>query len=251
MEISKVDAGQGWQWIVEGFALFRKNPPIWITLFVIYFLIVIVVSIIPVVGPLVMTLLAPVFTAGFMLACRDLEAGEDLELGYLIAGFKHNTSQLVTVGGLYLVGSITILGLMMMAGGGSILGAVALGEMQGTQPNEVMVGAMGGMLIGLLVALALLVPLLMAYCFAPVLVVLRNVTAMDAMKLSFFACLRNMWPFLIFGVIAFVLMMLAMIPFGLGMLVLVPVLNAAIYVGYKAIFPAEVEPEIELPTLPA
>jgi hypothetical protein len=35
------------------------------------------------------------------------------------------------------------------------------------------------------------------------------------------------------------------------MLVLVPVLNAAIYVGYKAIFPAEVEPEIELPTLPA
>ena len=250
MEIRKVDAGQGWQWIAGGFALFRKNPPIWITLFVIYFLIVIVVSIIPVVGPLVMTLLAPVFTAGFMLACRGVEAGEELELGYLVAGFKRNTGQLVTVGGLYLVGSIIILGLMMMSGGGAILGSAALGQMQGIDPNEAMVGAMGGMLIALLVALALLIPLLMAYWFAPALVVLRNMTAMEAMKLSFVGCLRNIWPFLVFGVIAFVLTMIAMIPFGLGMLVLVPVLNASIYLGYKDIFPAEPESGIEAPSLP-
>lgn len=251
MEIRKVGPGQGWQWIAQGFGLFKKNPPIWIALFITYFLIVIVVSIIPVVGPLVMTLLAPVFTAGFMLACRDIEAGEELELSYLIAGFKHNTGQLVTVGGMYLVGSITILGLMMMGGGGAILGSAALGQMQGAEPTEVMVGAMGGMLIALLVALVLLIPLLMAYWFAPALVVLRNMTAMEAMKHSFYGCLRNIWPFLVYGLIAFVLMMIAMIPFGLGMLILVPVLNASIYVGYKDIFPAEPEPEIEAPTLPA
>jgi hypothetical protein len=253
MEVRKVDAGQGWRWIVDGFALFKKNPPIWIALFVAYFLIVIVVSIIPVVGPLVMTLLAPVFTAGFMLACRGVEKDEELELGYLVAGFKHNTGQLVTVGGLYLVGSITILGLMMMSGGGAILGSAALGQMQGVEPNEVMVGAMGGMLIALLVAMALLIPLLMAYWFAPALVVFNNMTAMEAMKRSFFGCLRNIWPFLVYGLIAFVLMMIAMIPFGLGMLILVPVLNASIYAGYKDIFPAEAEaePENEQPTLPA
>jgi hypothetical protein len=239
MEMRKVDAGRGWQWIVEGFALFRKNPPIWITLFVIYFLAVIVVSIIPIVGPLIMTLLAPAFTAGFMLACRDLEKGEKLELGYLIAGFKQDAGQLITVGGLYLVGSITILGLMMMGGGGAILGSAALGQMQGMEPNEVMVGAMGGMLIALLIASALLIPLLMAYWFAPALVTLRGLTATEAMKLSFLGCLRNWLPFLVYGVIAFILMMLAMIPFGLGMLVLVPVLSASIYVGYKDIFPAE------------
>ncbi len=238
MEIRKINAGQGWQWIVGGFALFRKNPPIWITLFVIYFLVVIVVSVIPVVGPLVMTLLAPVFTAGFMLACRDVEAGEELELGYLIAGFKHNAGQLITVGGLYLVGSITILGLMMMAGGGSILGSAALEQMRGTEMNAVMAGATGDMLISLLVAMAVLVPLLMAYWFAPALVMLGNVKAVDAMKLSFMGSLRNMWPFLVYGVIAFVLMMIAMIPFGLGMLILVPVLNASIYLGYKDIFSA-------------
>jgi hypothetical protein len=46
-------------------------------------------------------------------------------------------------------------------------------------------------------------------------------------------------------------MMIAMIPFGLGMLVLVPVLNASIYLGYKDIFPANLEQETESPTLPA
>lgn len=248
MEIRKVGAGRGWQWIVDGFGLFKKNPPIWITLFVIYFLIVIVVSMVPVVGPLVMTLLAPVFTAGFMLACRDVEAGEELELGYLVAGFKHNSGQLITVGGLYLVGSITILGLMMMGGGGAILGSAAL-TMQGAEPIGVMQGAMGGMLGVVLLALVLLVLLLMAYWFAPVLVTLGNVTAMNAMKLSFFGCLRNMWPFMLFGLIAFILMMLAMIPFGLGMLILVPVLNAAIYLGYKDIFATEPVKEAEQPSL--
>ncbi|MBZ0097264.1 MAG: hypothetical protein K8H75_18075, partial [Sulfuricella sp.] len=69
--------------------------------------------------------------------------------------------------------------------------------------------------------------------------------------LSFVGCLRNIWPFLVYGVIAFILMMIAMIPFGLGMLILVPVLNASIYLGYKDIFPAEPEQEIESPTLPA
>jgi len=250
MEMRKVDAGRGWQWIVEGFGLFRKNPPTWITLFVIYFLAAIVVSIIPVVGPLMMTLLAPAFTAGFMLACRDLEKGEELKLDYLIAGFKQNAGQLITVGGLYLVGSITILGLMMMGGGGAILGSAALGHMQGMEPNEMMVGAMGGMLIGLLIAAALLTPLLMAYWFAPALVALRGLTATEAMKQSFFGCLRNWLPFLVYGVIAFILMMLAMIPFGLGMLVLVPVLSASIYAGYKDIFPAEAAPEIEQPVQP-
>ena len=251
MEVRKVGTGQGWQWIKNGYSLFRKNPPIWITLFVIYFLIVIVLSIIPVVGPLVMTLLAPVFTAGFMLACRDVEQGGELELGHLFAGFRHNAGQLITVGGLYLVGSIIILGLMMMGGGGAMMGSASLGQTQGAEPNEAMVRAMGGMLTGLLAASALLIPLLMAYWFAPALVVLRNLTAIEAMKLSFVGCLRNIWPFLVYGVIAFVLMMLAMIPFGLGMLVLAPVLNASIYLGYKDIFPAEVEPEVELPTLPA
>lgn len=236
MEARQVNAGQGWRWITDGFALFRKNPPIWIALFLIYFVILVVVSMVPLIGPLTMSLLAPVFTAGFMLACRDVEQGEELELGYLIAGFKHHTAALITVGGFYLVGSIIVLGVMMLSGGGAILGAASLGQ-EAAEP-QVMVGAMGGVMIGLLAGFALFIPLLMAYWFAPALVVFHGMPALEAMKLSFQACLRNIMPFLVYGVISFVLMVVAMIPFGLGMLILIPTLNASIYTGYKDIFVA-------------
>jgi uncharacterized membrane protein len=251
MEIRKVDAGQGWRWIAGGFGLFRKNPPIWMVFAIIYVLIVFFLLWAAPVGVFLLVLVSPVIDAGFMVASRTAEKGEDLEISLLFAGFKHRSGQLVTVGGLYLIGAIIIAGLMMMAGGGAILGSAALGQMQGAAPTEVMVGAMGGMLISLLVTMALLIPLKMASWFAPALVMFHNMTAVEAMKLSFFGCLRNMWPFLVYGVIFFILMMIAMIPFGLGMLILVPVLNASIYLGYKDIFPAEPEPEAELPTQPA
>jgi uncharacterized membrane protein len=238
VKVRRVDAVRGWQWIAEGFGLFRKNPLVWIVLFVIYFLIIVVVSIVPLLGPMLMSLLAPVFTAGFMLACRDVEKGEELELGYLAAGFRQHAGQLVTVGGFYLIGSVIIVGIMMMAGGGAVLGAAAVNQMQGADPNQTMVGAMGGMTIALLVALALLVPLLMAYWFAPALVVFHGMPALQAMRLSFLGCLRNLAPFLVYGTISFALILVAMIPAGLGMLLLVPVLNASIYAGYKDIFGA-------------
>lgn len=236
MEIRKVNAVQGWRWIADGFGLFRKNPLIWIVLFVIYFLILMVFTIIPLVGPLIMSVLAPAFTAGFMLACRDLENGNELELRYLIAGFMHNTGQLVTVGGLYLIGSITIMGLTMLGGGGAILGAAAINGMQGGQPPDVALGAVGGMLVALLVALVLLIPLLMAYWFAPALVFFNDLSAPEAMKASFAACAKNWLPFIVYGLAGFGLSIIAMIPFGLGLLVLVPVITASLYTGYKDIF---------------
>jgi uncharacterized membrane protein len=236
MESRQVNAGQGWRWIADAFALFRRNPLIWIVLFVLYFLIIMLVSVVPLVGPLVMSLLAPAFAAGFMLACRDLENGAELELRYLIAGFMHNTGQLITVGGLYLIGSIIIMGIMMMAGGGAILGAAAVAE---SGASGVAVGAVEGMLVAMLTALVLLIPLLMAYWFAPALVFFHDMPAAQAMKASFSACLKNWLPFTVYGLAGLVLTIVAMIPFGLGLLVLVPVITASIYTGYKDIFVPE------------
>lgn len=239
MESRQVNAGQGWRWIADAFALFKKNPLIWIVLFVLYFLIIMLVSVVPLIGPLVMSLLAPAFAAGFMLACRDLENGAELELRYLFAGFMHNTGQLITVGGLYLIGTIIIMGIMMMAGGGAILGAAALGGMADGSSPEMAIGAVEGMLVAMLTALVLLIPLLMAYWFAPALVFFHDMPAAQAMKASFSASLKNWLPFTVYGLAGFALTLLAMIPFGIGLLVLVPVITASIYTGYKDIFVPE------------
>ena len=85
-----------------------------------------------------------------------------------------------------------------------------------------------GLLLGALVA--------MAFWFAPALVVFRNLAPVDAAKASFAANLKNLFAFLVFGVIYLVAAIVASIPFGLGWIVLIPVSLLAVYVSSKDVF---------------
>lgn len=226
MKVQQLGARRGWNWIRGGYGLFEKSPVIWIALFLIYLLIGVLLSMVPIFGPIVLNLLAPVFMAGFMLGCRALENGEELEINHLFAGFRHNTSQLVTVGGLYLAGIIVIVGIftLLAKGVSNPMEVVAEGEQK------------SGIIIAGLVALAMMLPLVMAYWFAPVLVVLHDVRAVAAMKLSFVACLRNILPFVLYSLISMALMLLAILPLGLGLLVMIPTMTASLYASYQEIF---------------
>jgi uncharacterized membrane protein len=76
----------------------------------------------------------------------------------------------------------------------------------------------------------------MATWFAPALIVLHDVAPTAAFKASFYACLRNWIPFLVYSVVLLVLFLVAAIPAGLGFLVLIPVLVASVYTAYRDIF---------------
>jgi uncharacterized membrane protein len=76
----------------------------------------------------------------------------------------------------------------------------------------------------------------MAVWFAPALVLFHDKGAVDAMKESFSGCLRNIVPFLVYGVVLLVLGLIASIPLGLGWLVLGPVLCTSFYASYKDIY---------------
>jgi len=96
-----------------------------------------------------------------------------------------------------------------------------------------------GALTMLLIVVALFIPVTMAVWFAPALVMLDGIEPWPALKWSFFGCLKNMWPFLVYGLVFFVLAIVASIPFGLGWLLLGPVLIASVYTSYRDIFHAE------------
>lgn len=233
MEVRQVNAGNGWNWISGGFAIFKQSPVIWIALFFIYVLIGMALSIIPVIGPIVFNVLAPVFMAGFMMGCRALEMGEEIEINHLFAGFKQNTSQLIAVGGIYLAALIVIVGVVLLASGSAPLSHMTTEELVSGQHAA---AAGEGMLLPLLLVLAAMVPLFMAYWFAPALVLFHDMKALDAMKLSFIACFRNIMPFFVYSLISMMLMVLAVIPLGLGLLVMIPTMTASLYVSYKDIF---------------
>lgn len=234
-EFRRVPAGHGWLWIKQAFGLFKQSPLIWIALSVSIFLVAGLLGIIPRIGSVVFQLISPAFTAGLMLGCKAMESGEELEIAHLFAGFKSHGAQLVTVGGIYLVGLILIAGVMTALGGGALVTMMLQGHPEaGNVVTPEMLGSGTGLAV--LVALALLIPLLMAYWFAPTLVVFRNMGAVDAMKLSIRAAWANMIPFLVYGMIVFVLFVVAAIPLMLGFLIMLPLAFITYYTSYKDVF---------------
>lgn len=241
MEVHQVSAVHGWRWIVEGFAMFKKNPVIWLALFFVYLLIGLLLSQVKLVGPIVLNLLAPVFVAGFMFGCRALENDDDLEINHLFAGFKHHAAQLISVGGMYLAGIIIIAGIMFAGSDNTVLQAILSGDKLAQQQAAAALGP--SFLLIVLFGLLLMSLLIMAYWFAPVLVTFHEMSAVDAMKLSFRACLYNILPFFVYGLISMVLLLLAAIPYGLGLLIMIPTMTASLYISYKDIFNVNTLPQ--------
>ena len=90
-------------------------------------------------------------------------------------------------------------------------------------------------LIMILVGLIFFIPLSMVMWLAPILVLFHEMSALSAMKLSFKACVRNILPFLVYTIVIGLIAIIAMIPFGLGYFVLLPMLFISMYVIYKDI----------------
>jgi len=234
MNISTAPAGRGVEWISEGFGLFRLNPLIWIVNFLIFLGILMVLSMIPLFGTIGSLLIQPVLVGGLMLGCRALEEGQEFTIEHLFDGFKQNTQPLIMLGVFtalaYFVVAVIIFIVIAASVGLSALSSLA------DQQSLALGGAMLGFLLSGLIGLALMVPIAMATWFAPALVMFDNLPPLEALKTSFIACLRNMVPFLVYGIVILVLGIVAMIPAGLGLLVLGPTLIASVYTAYREIF---------------
>jgi hypothetical protein len=228
-----VAAGNGWSWIAEAWALFKEQRGTFIGIFIIFAVIVIVLSLIPFVGSLILALLTPVLYGGIMIGCDTLRSGGKLEVGHLFAGFRSHTGKLIGVGALTLVAFIGIFVLIMLIFGAGMAGMM----MGGGEPSpEQMAAGMAGFMLAILVMLGLSIPIYMAIWFAAPLIMLNDYDVTSALKTSFFACLKNILPFLVWGVVFFVLAILASIPLMLGWLLLGPVLLACVYTSYRDIF---------------
>ncbi|OZG75514.1 hypothetical protein BTA51_02065 [Hahella sp. CCB-MM4] len=228
----------GWTWIADGFGLFKTGIGVWIGMIIAYFVLIMVISIIPIVN-FFAALIVPIFMGGFMVAARHSDVAGGPSFSDLFAGFKEQTGNLVLLGliqlGMYILLMIVAFALFFVIGGSGMAGMMAGGE-----PDPSQIQAMGfGFVLVFLIMLGISIPLMMAVWFSPALVILNGLGPWTAFKLSFKGCLRNVVPFLWYGVIAFVLLFIAMIPLLLGLLVVGPVLTASMYTGYKAIFLSE------------
>lgn len=230
----RVRAGAGADWVADGWRLFRKASLMWIVLLVLFFLVHLGLGMVPWAGTWIGNLVSPILMGGVALGCRSLETGGDLEIEHLLAGFRRNTGMLFAIGVVYALGEIALLAVFGAFAGPSFVWAVVRGDeaaIVNALPEDLLRLALGG-----LVVLALAIPLMAAYWFAPALAMLHDIPAIPAMKASFFACLRNFVPMLVYGLVMLALLVLAVIPLGLGLLAWAPLLLATVYTSYRSVF---------------
>lgn len=229
-----VAGDRGVAWWTDAWALFTKNPAIWVVLGLVLFIIVLVLAFIPLLGQLASALLLPVFCGSWVMAARKQEGGGTVEVGDLFSAFKGDRlTPLAVVGVLFVAAMVVIVGLMGVLGFGGAMGMMA-GGMMGSGSG--MMAGVGVGLLGMLIGLVLLAIVAMALWYAPALVALRGVAPVEAVKLSFAASLKNIVAGLLWGVIYIVASIVASIPFGLGWLVLLPLLMLTMYTSYKDVF---------------
>jgi len=227
-----VPAGRGWGWIADAWGFMGGQRWTFIGVFLLLMVMQIAAQFVPLLGPLVALLFYPVLLGGFVLGCEAVRQGQSLEVGHLFAGFQRHTGKLVALGGLWLLFGL-VAGIIMVA----VIGTSLLPLMTETQPTpEQALAFLLPMLLAMLIILALSLPVSMAMLFAMPLIVLKDSDVLPALRTSFFACLKNILPFLVWSLAIFALSFLAAIPLFLGYLLLVPVSMVSLYIAYRDIF---------------
>jgi len=243
LTISRPTASAGLLWIKEGWRLFKLAPIPWMGMTALVFMVIIGVNMIPLIGHYAIELLSPFMVAGYFSASRAAMAGEPVTFIHLAAGSRNGRDVLLRIGLAYLFGSLLIFALVNLVTGSDLRELLRQAQdpaaLSPAEFNRLVAAALPAMLL----ASILFAPLLMATWFSPGLALFDAFPAGRALWWSLWACWANWRPLLYYSLILGVLGTVALvIPFGLGMLVFLPVTLISTYVAYRMIFTPIEEP---------
>jgi hypothetical protein len=241
----------GLRWLLEGWRIFRAAPIGWFALVFAYWLLMTLVSLVPLAGVVIASVLVPPLSLGFMAAARAASAGARVELTQLFEGFRHERTALLILGAVYLGCLAVVLGGTALADGGGFARWMLTGQRPGEEAlqSEEFLGALA-------LAAVLYTPVMMMFWFAPPLAAWHSTGAAKALFFSFAACLLNWRAFLAYGATAASIMLV--LPFlvlsgalllsggtmrlpvmGLAfplLMVMLPTLFASFYASYRDVF---------------
>lgn len=246
MQARSLPARNGLVWLLAGFSLLRRNPPLLISLTMGYWtLLALLMQVAPLVGSILLPLLLPIITLFIANGTRAVAMGlpRPLPKGTLSAGIKGNKA-LMRLCGLNLLATALIVGLSTPLLGNGIDNPDLLKD----DPSQ--------MLILMAELMVLSSPLLLAFWFSPLLTGWDGVPAIKSLFFSLVACLRNWRAFTVYGLSALALMVIVpgLIIGGVALvapsaingmfavlrlvflMLVAPALMAGVYLGYQDIF---------------
>lgn len=192
------DARHGALWLRDAYAMLSAYRGTWLLLLLVYYIVVGIVDVIPLIGQFGLPLLKPVFAVGFLAAAWNQERGQRPQVQHLFQGFRSNLWALLPIGAFLLVGvSLSILATSLVDDG------KLLEVLSGRTRLDESVIASAEVQAAMLFAALLATPIVMALWFAPGLVVFHDCSAGVALVTSLRASLANWKPIAVYGLLVF------------------------------------------------
>ena len=234
MSYRQVEVSSGWDWYVQGWNLFMKNPGMWLVTALVMMIVLAVLSWFPVIGAPAAALIKPALLGGMMYGAHQLTQGNSFEFPYLFQAFRDSdrTGPMIMLGLL----PMAVFLIMVVFFGAAVLSMI-MGAMLAPKTGGLS-GALGAgsVIFGALLLIPIGVLLAAALFFAVPRVMLDKLKWVEAIKESLSACLANIVPMILFLVILIVASMLAAVfTFGLGLFLIIPVTLAAMYCAYAEV----------------
>jgi hypothetical protein len=199
MKLQIVPARRGIQWVKLGIQTFFKQPLALAGLFFMFLALMSILSILPVIGSLVALALLPGATLGLMAATREAADGKFPMPLILATAFRAGRQQrraMLTLGALYALGFVVVLGLSALIDGGKFAKLYVVG---GSMSVELL--QEGDFQLAMVFASLLYLPLSLMFWHAPALVHWHGVAPVKSLFFSFVACMRNFWTFTVYGLV--------------------------------------------------
>ncbi|KNE28238.1 MULTISPECIES: BPSS1780 family membrane protein [Achromobacter] len=196
MQAAFLPATSGWQWVLDGSRLFRKQPLAMFTWAMFISLLAVFASATPPVGPILVVALMPIITLMTLSACKHVEADRVM----LPSMWGKPLKQPGVFRKLFLMG-LLYAGLSMAAGLltlmpfiDSMVEAFRIASVEQSLDPVLM-----AMRVPLTIFAIIYVVIAALFWHAPALVAWHGLRLVQALFFSGIACWRNKWAFLVYG----------------------------------------------------
>jgi hypothetical protein len=204
---TRYEGRRGTDWLRASYGLFRRARLPWLVLVLAYYLVLLLIHWVPLLGGLLSVVMKPVFSVGFLAAAWNQERGVTPTPRHLFQGFHSNLWALLPLGLLIVLNIAIAVGATAIVDGGQLI-RLMMNPPEGDLDPEVTrrlnetfaePRVQLGMLFGALCAL----PIVLALWWAPALVVFQDASVPTALRTSLRASLANWRPLLRWGIVVF------------------------------------------------
>jgi hypothetical protein len=198
MQAAVLPAIAGWQWVFQGWQIFKQQPLAMLTWAMLISFLLMLATLVAPIGPLIFICLMPAITFVTLTICRHITEGHKILPNMWVNPLKAKGlfRKLLAIGSIYVV-------LCLIVGFLAFLPFIdeLSSAMQTMADSKDLAPLIDAVQLPMMIFAGLYVILAALFWYAPVMVGWHGTSTVQALFFSAIACWRNKWAFLVYGVI--------------------------------------------------